>query len=180
MWFSGAVLGEMNELRSAAIVFGILISVIPFSFLLWLLHRLPPVLAASHRRWPLLVNCLLMTVVAASTTLFLERAAVRGHGMRGIAVEFLIQAVIYGFGLALLLRQFCGVYEDFIITVGAAGLLLWKTSYTNIAKAETRDAGAGEMQIRIETARGGILSLTLPTHQVERFYAQVRKKHAGE
>jgi hypothetical protein len=121
-----------------------------------------------------------MTVVAASTALFLERAAVRAHGMRGIVVEFLIQAVIYGFGLALLLRQFCGVYEDYIITVGAAGLLLWKTSYTNIAKAEGRDSGGGEVQIRIETARGGVLSLTLPAQQVERFYAQVRKKHSGE
>ena len=170
----------MMELRSAAIVFGILVSVLPFSFLLWMLYRLPRALVASHRRWPLAVNCLMMTVVAASTALFLERAAVRANGLRGIVVEFLIQAVIYGFGLALLLRQFCGVYEDYIITVGAAGLLLWKTSYTNIAKAESRDSGGGEMRIRIETARGGVLSLTLPAHQVERFYAQVRKKHSGE
>jgi hypothetical protein len=88
--------------------------------------------------------------------------------------------VIYGFGLALLLRQFCGVYEDFIITVGAAGLLLWKTSYTNITNADGRDSGGGETVIRIETARGGVLWLTLPSHQVDRFYAQVRKKHAGE
>jgi hypothetical protein len=170
----------MIDLRSAAIVFGILISAVPFSFLLWVLYRLPAPLIASHRRWPLVVNCLMMTVVAASTALFLERAAVRAHGMRGIVVEFLIQAVIYGFGLALLLRQFCGVYEDFIITVGAAGLLLWKTSYTNIAKAEGRDSGGGEMRIRIETARGGILFLTLPEHQIDRFYAQIRKKHSGE
>ena len=167
------------ELRSAAIVFGILISAVPFSFLLWVLHRLPPPLVASHRRWPLLVNCLLMTAVAASTALFLERATVRANGMRGIIVEFLIQAVIYGFGLALLLRQFCGVYEDFIITTGAAGLLLWKTSYTNIAKAESRDSGGGEKLIRIETARGAVLTLTLPAQHVERFYAQVRKKHSG-
>ena len=167
------------ELRSAAIVFGILISAVPFSFLLWVLHRLPPPLVASHRRWPLLVNCLLMTTVAASTALFLERATVRANGMRGVIVEFLIQAVIYGFGLALLLRQFCGVYEDFIITTGAAGLLLWKTSYTNIAKAESRDSGGGEKRIRIETARGAVLTLTLPAQHVERFYAQVRKKHSG-
>src|SRR5678815_2234561 len=173
------MLGEMIDLRSAAIVFGVLISAVPFSFLLWVLYRLPPALIASHRRWPLIVNCLMMTIVAASTALFLERAAVRAHGMRGIVVEFLIQAVIYGFGLVLLLRQFCGVYEDFIITVGAAGLLLWKTSYTNIAKAEGRDSGGGEKLIRIETARGAVLTLTLPAQHVERFYAQVRKKHSG-
>jgi hypothetical protein len=170
----------MIDLRPAAWVFGILITVVPFGFLLWLLTRLPRAIVASHRRWPLLVNCLLMTVVATSTTLFLVRAAVRAHGMRGIAVEFFIQAAIYGFGLVLLLRQFCGVYEDFIITVGAAGLLLWKTSYTNITKADGRDSGGGESVIRIETARGGVLWLTLPSDKVDRFYTQVRKKHAGE
>ena len=170
----------MIDLRPAAWVLGILITVVPFSFLLRLLQRLPRAIVASHRRWPLIVNCLLMTVVATSTTLFLDRAAVRAHGMRGIVVEFFIQAVIYGFGLALLLRQFCGVYEDFIITVGAAGLLLWKTSYTNITKADSRDSGGGEARIRIETARGGVLWLTLPAHHVDRFYSQVRKKHAGE
>ena len=126
------------------------------------------------------MNCLLMIGVTVATALFFERAAVRDHGMRGVLIEFIIAAGIYGFGLVLLLRQFCGVYEDFIITVGAAGLLLWKTSYTNIAKAETRDGGGGEKEIRIETARGGLLSLTLRAGDVERFYAQVRKKHSGE
>lgn len=170
----------MIDLRPAAWILGILLSVVPFSFLLWLLYRLPRPVVSSHRRWPLAVNCVLMTVVAVSTTLFLVRAAARANGVEGIVVEFVIQGVIYGFGLALLLRQFCGVYEDFIITVGLAGLLLWKTSYTNIAKAESRGSGGGEAQIRIETARGGVLWLTLPAQHVERFYAQVRKKHAGE
>jgi hypothetical protein len=170
----------MTGLGPAAVVFGILVSAIPFSFLLWVLYRLPPPLVSSHRRWPLLANCVLVTAVVASTALFFQRAAIHAHGVLGVALEFLIAAVVYGFGLALLLRQFCGIYEDFIITVGAAGLLLWKTSYTNIAKAEIRDTGGGETQIRIETARGGQLSLTLPSHHVERFYSQVRKKHSGE
>jgi len=102
------------------------------------------------------------------------------YDLKGLALQFMIATVVYGFGLVLLLRQFCGVYEDFIITVGMAGLLLWKTSYTNIAKAETRDAGGGEKEILIETARGGLFTLTLPASGVDRFYAQVRRKHAGE
>jgi hypothetical protein len=174
------VLGDMIGLGGAAMVFGILVRAIPFSFLLWVLQRLPTPFIASHRRWPLFVNCLLMTGVTASTALFFERAAVQAHGITGIVVEFLIAAVVYGFGLALLLRQFCGAYEDFIITVGVAGLLLWKTSYTNIANAESHDIGGGETRIRIETARGGQLFLTLPARDVERFYAQVRKKNSGE
>ena len=170
----------MNGLRTFALIFGILASALPFSFLLWILYRLPSALASSHRRWPVSVNFLLMTGVTFTTALFFERAAVRDHGMIGVLVEFLVAAGIYGLGLSLLLRQFCGVYEDFIITVGAGGLLLWKTSYTNIAKAESVDGGGGEKQILIETARGGLLSLTLRAADVERFYAQVRKKHSGE
>lgn len=170
----------MMGLGSAALVFGIMVSAIPFSFLLWVLYRLPLPLVASHRRWPLVVNCILMTAVAASTALFFHRAAIQANGITGVVVEFLIASIVYGFGLALLLRQFCGVYEDFIITVGTGGLLLWKTSYTNIAKAESQNSGGGETRIRIETARGSRLLLTLPSRHVERFYAQVRKKHSGE
>src|SRR5207344_125007 len=101
--------------------------------------------------------------------LFLERATVRANGMRGVIVEFLIQAVIYGFGLALLLRQFCGVYEDFIITVVAAGLALRKTSYSNIVKAEGEDLDSGETRILIETSRGSLVELILPTRDADRF-----------
>jgi hypothetical protein len=175
----GTVLGEMIGLQSAALVFGVFVSAIPFSFLLWVLYRLPTAIVASHRKWPLILNCLMMTGVAASTALFLQRAAMNPYDIRGLVGQFLIATVVYGFGLVLLLRQFCGVYEDYIITVGMAGLLLWKTSYTNIAKAETRDAGGGEKTIFIETARGGLLKLTLPTTGVDRFYTQVRKKHGS-
>ena len=170
----------MIGLQSAALVFGICVSAIPFSFLLWVLYRLPKAIVPSHRKWPLVLNCLMMTAVAASTAWFLQRAAMSPYDLKGLAVQFMIATVVYGFGLVLLLRQFCGVYEDFIITVGMAGLLLWKTSYTNIAKAEMRNGGGGERTIIIETARGSLLKLTLPASGVDRFYAQVRKKHAGE
>ena len=167
----------MIGLQSAALVFGVFVSAIPFSFLLWVLYRLPAAIVSSHRKWPLVLNCLMMTAVAASTALFLQRAATQTSDVMGLAVHFIIATVVYGFGLVLLLRQFCGVYEDYIITVGMAGLLLWKTSYTNIAKAETHNGGGGEKKILIETARGGLLQLTLPANGVDRFYTQVRKKH---
>jgi len=170
----------MIGLQSAALVFGIFVSAIPFSFLLWVLYRLPAAIVSSHRKWPLVLNCLMMTAVAASTALFLQRAAMQPYDVMGLAVQFIIATVVYGFGLVLLLRQFCGVYEDYIITVGLAGLLLWKTSYTNIAKAETRNGGWGEKKILIETARGGLLKLTLPANGVDLFYSQVRKKHGSE
>jgi len=87
---------------------------------------------------------------------------------------------VYGFGLVLVLRQFCGVYEDFIVTVVAAGLALRKTSYTNIVKAEGEDKDGGETQVLIETSRGSLVKLILPTRDADRFYTHVRKKRSVE
>ena len=70
--------------------------------------------------------------------------------MAGIVVEFLIQAVIYGFGLALLLRQFCGVYEDFIITVGRPACCSGKPAIpiSRKRRAGTAEAGKCESGLR--------------------------------
>ena len=87
---------------------------------------------------------------------------------------------MYAFGLVLVLRQFCGVYEDFIITVAVAGLALRKTSYSNILKAEKEDKDGGETQILIETSRGSLVKLILPTKDADRFYNHVRKKRSIE
>ena len=170
----------MNGVGPAAVFVGILITVIPFSFLLRLLQQQPPALVQSHKRWPLLVNGLLTLVVTASLVVFLHRAADRSHSLRQVGLEFLIAATVYSFGLVLVLRQFCGVYEDFIITVVFAGLALRKTSYMNIVKAEGEDTDSGETRILIETPRGTFLRLILPTRDVDRFYTHVRKKRSIE
>jgi hypothetical protein len=170
----------MMAAAPAAIFLGILITVIPFSFLLRLLQQLPRALVLSHKRWPLLLNGLITTGVTACVSLFLHRAADRSHSFSQVALEFLIVAVVYAFGLVLVLRQFCGVYEDFIITVIAGGLALQKTSYANIVKAEGEDKESGETQILIETSRGSRVKLIIPTRDAERFYTHVRKKRSIE
>lgn len=170
----------MAGIGSAAVFVGILATVIPFSFLLRLLQQLPPALVQSHKRWPLAINGLITVMVSAAIGIFLQRTSGGGHGIAQIALEFLIAGLVYGFGLVLVLRQFCGVYEEFIVTVIAAGLALQKTSYSNIVKVEGEDHEAGETEIHIETSRGTHLKLILPTLQVERFYAHVRKKKSIE
>ena len=165
---------------STAVFLGILVTVIPFSFLMRLLQQLPKALVQSHKRWPLIVNGLITAGVTAAVALFLHRAADRSHSVSQVALEFLIAAVVYAFGLVLVLRQFCGVYEEFIITVAVAGLALRKTSYTNIVKAEGEDKDGGETQILIETPRGSRVRLIVPTRDAERFYAHVRKKRSIE
>lgn len=163
-----------------ALFLGILVTVIPFSFLLRLLQQLPRALVQANSRWPLMLNGLVTAGVTAAVTLFLHRAADRTRDPAQVALEFLIAAVVYAFGLVLVLRQFCGVYEEFIITVVAAGLALRKTSYTNIVKVEGEDGENGETQVVIETSRGSLVKLILPTRDVDRFYTHVRKKRSIE
>jgi hypothetical protein len=170
----------MMGMGPTALFMGILATVIPFSFLLRLLQQLPQAVVQSHRRWPLILNGLVIAAVTAVVSLFLHRAADRTHNIGQLGLEFVISALVYGFGLVLLLRQFCGVYEDFIITVAMAGFALRKTSYANIVKAERRQKDGNETEILIETSRGTLLKLILPTRQVDRFYKHVRKKLAIE
>jgi hypothetical protein len=170
----------MTNAGPTALFLGILITLIPFSFLLRLLQQLPRPLVQSHKRWPLVINGLITAVVTAAVTIFLHRAADWTHSFFQVALEFVIAAVVYAFGLVLVLRQFCGVYEDFIITVVMAGLALRKTSYTNIVKAEGEERESGETELLIETSNGGLVKLILPTRDVDRFYAHVRKKRSPE
>jgi len=174
------VLDGMTGVGPTALFVGVLVTVLPFSFLLRLLQHLPAALVQSHRRWPLLVNGLIIAGVTTVIALFLHRAADRSHGLLQVAIEFFIAIVVYGFGLVLVLRQFCGVYEEFIITVVFAGLALRKTSYANMVKVEGEDKNSGETEIVIETSKGTRLSLILPTPAVERFYTHVRKKRSIE
>ena len=164
----------------SALFIGILVTLIPFSFLLRLLQQLPKAVVQSHKRWPLVVNGLVIAAVTAAISLFLHRTGDRSHGFSQVALEFLIAAVIYAFGLVLVLRQFCGVYEEFVITVAAGGLALRKTSYVNIVKAEGEDRDSGETQVLIETSRGSLVKLMIPTRDADRFYKHVRKKRSIE
>jgi fucose 4-O-acetylase-like acetyltransferase len=170
----------MSGVGPTAVFIGFLVTVIPFSFLLRLLQQLPPALVRSHRKWPLILNGLITAGVTAVIVLFLDRAADRSHGIAQVGLEFLIAGVVYGFGLVLIVRQFCGVYEDYIITAVMAGVALKKTSYSNIVKAEGEDTESGETKVLIETSRGTRLKLVLPTRQAERFYTHVRKKRSIE
>jgi hypothetical protein len=92
-----------------------------------------------------------------------------------IAGGCLIAAVVYGFALALLQRQFCGVYPEFIVTAGPAGFGLRKTSYRNIKDIQTLSERTNESEFRIETVHGRMLTLTLPRKYVSIFFDQVQK-----
>jgi hypothetical protein len=100
-------------------------------------------------------------------TFFIRNAYfVRAVAPLFLLLQFAIAAVAYAFGLALILRQYAGIYPEFLVTTGAAGLGMRKIAYRNIDDVEEVWRGSGETRLRIHTVHGTVFLLTLPTRSV--------------
>ena len=159
----------------SALAIAILVVVMPFTLILKLMLQLPKSVALSHRRWPLLVNIGIIGAITAYTTIFI-RSAYYGRIASPVTVlmEFVIAALAYVFGLVLLLRQFSGLYPEYLITTGRSGLFIRKIAYRNIVNIEEVARGHGESQLRIETGRGLEHAFTLPTPYLAALYDRVK------
>src|SRR5262249_53090946 len=117
----------------SALAVAILVVVIPFTLIVRLMLQLPKAVALSHSRWPMAINFGVVAAITAYTTIFVRNTYYgRGINAVGILMEFMIAALAYIFGLVLLLRQFSGLYPEYIITTGRSGLTIRKTAYRNI------------------------------------------------
>jgi hypothetical protein len=160
----------------SATIFAVLVVVFPYMLISRILLQLPKAIALSHRRWPIGVNLAVIGAITAWVTVFIHGAYYR----RGLAdpfailMEFIISAVAYAFGLVLVLRQFAGLYPEFIVTTGRTGLALRKTAYRNVIKIEEVARGYGEAHLRLETSYGLVVPLTLPARHVASLYERVK------
>src|SRR5437870_7652479 len=147
----------------SALAIAILVVVMPFTLILKLMLQLPKSVTLSHRRWPRAVNFGIIGAITAYTTIFI-RSAYYGRTASPVAVlmEFVIAALAYVFGLVLLLRQFSGLYPEYLITTGRSGLSVRKLAYRNIVNIEEAGRGHGEVRLRITTQHGFTHSITLP------------------
>ena len=153
-----------------------LVVMVPFCFVYKVLLQLPQPLALSHRRWPVWVNLGLIAIVTTGATIFIRRAYYGANTPAENTAAFLIAALAYAFALVLVIRQFSGVYAEYIVTTGPTGLALRKTRYRNIQNVETVSQRSGETRLKIRVADGRALSMTLPTRHVRIFMEQLRKK----
>jgi hypothetical protein len=159
----------------SALVVAILVVVIPFTFIIRLMLQLPKAVALSHRRWPLPVNFGIVAAITAYTTIFIRSTYYgRSGNPPAILMEFMIAGLAYVFGLVLLLRQFCGLYPEYIITTGRTGIGIRKTAYRNISNVEETGAGPGEVYLRITTRHGLVHGVTLPPGSVQALYDRVK------
>jgi hypothetical protein len=160
----------------SAAIFAILVVIFPYTLIYRILQQLPKPVALSQRRWPLTLNLLIVAGVTAWVTVFIHGAYYR-RGLTHplvILMDCVIAALAYGFGLALILRQFAGLYPEFFVTTGRTGLALRKTAYRNVIKIEEASRRRGESQLRVETNYGLVASLTLPTRYVASLYERVK------
>ena len=160
----------------SSLVFAILVVVFPYSLILKILLQLPKPVALSHRRWPLGANLVVIGGVTTLATIFIHTEYYR-RGLSNpsvVLMEFLIAALGYAFGLALILRQFSGLYPEFFVTTGRTGLSLRKTAYRNVVNIDEAARGHGESRLRVETNYGLTLILTLPTRHVASLYERVK------
>ena len=159
----------------SALVFAMLVVTIPYSLMLKIMSRLPKPVALSHRRWPLTLNVAIVGAVTAYTTIFI-RSVYYGRSPSSIALlmEFVIAALAYVFGLVLILRQFAGVYPDFIVTTGWTGLSVRKTAYRNIVDIREAARTHGEVHLRVETSHGIVVPFTLPARHLATFYERIK------
>ena len=161
----------------SALVVAILVVVIPFTLVIKLMLQLPKPVVLSHRRWPLPVNFGVVAAITAYTTIFIRNTYYgRGPSPAAILMEFVIAGLAYVFGLALLLRQFAGLYPEYVITTGRTGLSMRKTAYRNISNVEEAWRSHGEAQLRIVTQHGFILWITLPDRSVQTLFDRVKRQ----
>src|SRR5438105_2791050 len=151
----------------SALGIAILVVVIPFTLILKLMLQLPKPVALSHRRWSLPVNFGIIGAITAYTTIFI-RSTYYGRIANPVPVlmQFLIAALAYIFGLVLLLRQFSGLYPEYLITTGRSGLSLRKIAYRNITNIAEVARSHDELQLRIEPSRGLKREVRLPHRYV--------------
>ncbi len=160
-----------------SLLFAVLVATIPFTLILRILLQLPRASALSHRRWPLPMIFSLIGAVTACITVFI-RFAYYGRSTEPLAglMQFVIASLVYAFSLALVLRQFSGVYPEYIVTAGRMGLSLRKTAYRNIVDVEERAGDRGEVHLIVTTSHGRKLWLPLPARDVGIFYELLKRE----
>jgi hypothetical protein len=164
-----------------ALILAFAVVTLPFLMLFAVLAKLPRPNALAHRPWPMAVNYIVIGLVTGYVTMFIHNTYyVRGTTPLAVFAMFLIAAVAYGFGVMLIVRQRVGVYPEFLVTTGVAGLGMRKIAYRNIEDVEEVWRGHGETRLRIHTTAGTTFQLVLPTRSVSVLHERLQASQPPE
>jgi hypothetical protein len=157
-----------------SLIFAVLVATIPFTLTMKIMRDLPTALALSHRRWPLALNSALIGAITLYVTIFIRSAYYGRSDPLAILLQFLIAGLAYIFAMVLLLRQFTGVYPEYIVTTDRTGLRIRKTVYRKVTDVVETARVHGESRLRIETSDGVVLVLALPQRDVSVLFERLR------
>jgi hypothetical protein len=154
-----------------ALLISILVATVPMTWVLRIMRDLPEPLVVSYRRWPAWANSVLIAAVTGCIAAFI-RFAYYGPSREplGIGFQLVIAGIVYVFGMVLLIRQFAGLYPEYLVTTGWTGLGIRKAVYSNIVDVQTVGTSRGETRLRIELGSGEFLPLELPTTHLFHLY----------
>ena len=159
---------------SGSWILALLVVTIPFSLVLRVLLDLPRPVALSHRRLPIWLNCASIAVVTAAVAVFIRfNYYNRNHTTASTLTGFLVILIVYAIVFVLLLRQFAGLYPEYLVTTGRTGLGLRKTTYRRIRDVQELSTQGGETSLRILTDSGQILPLDLPARDIDLLRKQI-------
>jgi hypothetical protein len=145
----------------------IFVATIPLLWVFRILTGLPKPLALSHRRWPLWGSFALIGFITVTVAVFIRGIYAGGpEEPTAFLLQFLIAAVIYLFGIALLLRQFVGLYPEYFVTTGPTGLAMRKALYRHVVDLEEVSQSHEESELRIHMRSGASLQLLIPTRHL--------------
>jgi hypothetical protein len=164
-----------------SLLFAILIVTIPFTMILRILTQLPKPIALANKKWPAALNLVLIGLITAYVTIFIRSTYyVRGGSAITNLLQFVIASLAYGLGLVLILRQFTGLYPEFLVTTGTAGLGIRRLAYRNVTDIEEVWRSSSETRLRIQTIHDTQFLITLPTHQVSVLHERLKASQPPE
>lgn len=153
---------------------------IPFMTVMRMLSQLPKPRVLCHKRWSQTTNSGVVATVGFYVTLFIRDSYYVGdHTPVQIGAGFLIAALVYTFGLVLILRQYSGLYPEYLVTTGRTGLGLRKVAYRRIQNVERLSQGQGETRLLLETNDGSAFPFTLPAGSVSMLDECIRAGNRG-
>ena len=97
-----------------------------------------------------------------------------------IGIHFVAVSLIYLFGLVLLLRQFVGLYPDYLVSAGRMGLAIRKSVYQKIVNVQIYREGRRETSLNIRLENGERVRIDLPGDHLPVLYDRIRSSRILE
>lgn len=165
----------------AALSVASLAAAVPLIWILRILYSLPAPMVLSHRQWPIWMNVSLIGGITVPVMLFIRKAYfMRSVEPLEIGIHFVAVSLIYLFGLVLLLRQFVGLYPDYLVSAGRMGLAIRKSVYQKIVNVQIYREGRRETSLNIRLENGERVRIDLPGDHLPVLYDRIRSSRILE